>query len=254
MLELNKPDQALLRSLVDGHSKVPLEFLHLEMGTVPLQFIHKGRRLNFHQYLLQKDSDELVRKIYTTQLNDSKAGDFCNLVSQDMNELGIHMNEDHREHTTIKVYKDLVRSKVFQAAFTFLLDQQQTHSKIRNIKYKQLELQTYLHSPIFSRKEVELLFRLRSRTVPGIKTDFSELYKPDLSCPVCGLHPDTLPALLTCPVLKAELLTTADYSQIQHDDIFSSDILKQNAVTKIYIQLLEKREKILNPDEEPGSP
>ena len=108
MLELNKPDQALLRSLVDGHSKVPLEFLHLEMGTVPLQFIHKGRRLNFHQYLLQKDSDELVRKIYTTQLNDSKPGDFCNLVSQDMNELGIHMNEDHIEHTTIKVYKDLV--------------------------------------------------------------------------------------------------------------------------------------------------
>ena len=117
------------------------------------------------------------------------------------------------------------------------------------IKYSKLELQPYLYSPLFSRKEMSTLFRLRSRTFSGIKSDFSELYKPELACPVCQMHPDTLPNLLTCPALSA-VLQLEDVSRvISHSDIFSSDVRKQKAVTVLYMKLMEARETLLTREE-----
>ena len=110
-------------------------------------------------------------------------------------------------------------------------------------------MQPYLCSPLFSRNQMSTLFRLRSKTVSGIKSDFSELYKPDLVCPVCRQHPDTLPNLLTCPALSATVQKEDDNSDISYSDIFSSDVSRQKAVTERYIQLLEARETLLTREE-----
>ena len=97
------------------------------------------------------------------------------------------------------------------------------------------------------------LFRLRSRTISGIKSDFSELYKPDLACPLCRQHPDTLPNLLTCPALSATVQKEDDSSEISYSDIFSSDVSQQKAVTELYSKLLEAREILLT-KEKPEDP
>ena len=249
ILELTKPDQALHRNLVDSHSKVPLEFMHLEMGTVPVQFIHKGRRLNFHKYVSQKDPEELVSKIHKAQQQSSNPGDFCNLIVQDMIDLDIHTNKNHYTSMGSKQYKDWIKTKVTEAAFRYLTNIQQTHSKVKNIKYSKLELQPYLYSPLFSRKQMSTLFRLRSRPLSGIKSDFSELYKPDLACPVCRQHPDTLQDLLTCPALSAVLQLEDVSSEISYSDVFSSDVSKQKAVTELYMKLMEARETMLTREE-----
>ena len=94
---LNKPDEALHRSLIDGHAKTPCEFLHLEFGTVPFHIIHKGRRANFHQYILKKDKDELVKRVYSAQQSVKTSGDFCELISKDLEGLKVHMTENHIE-------------------------------------------------------------------------------------------------------------------------------------------------------------
>ena len=180
--DLSKPDQLLFRSIVDGHSKVPIEFMHLEMGTVPFQFIHKGRRANFLQYILKKHSDELIKKVYTAQKVDSMPGDFCNLVMDDLRDLNIHMEEKQIALMNTERFKKLIKSKVKEASFKYLTDLQQTHSKIKNIKYDDLTIQPYLSSSLFSKSEVSTLFRLRSRTIPGIKNDFRQLYNNDLPC------------------------------------------------------------------------
>ena len=146
-------------------------------------------------------------------------------------------------------YKDWIKTKVTEAAFRYLTSIQQTHSKVKDIKYSKLELQPYLHSPLFSRKQMSTLFRLRSRTLSGIKSDFSELYKPDLACPVCRQHPDTLQNLLTCPALSAVLQLEDVNSEISHSDIFSSDVRKQKAVTVLYMKLMEARQTLLTREE-----
>ena len=63
VLSLDKPDQSLLRGLVSGHSKVPLEFLYLETGSVPLSLVHACRRLVYLHTILRKDQSELVKPI-----------------------------------------------------------------------------------------------------------------------------------------------------------------------------------------------
>ena len=134
-----------------------------------------------------------------------------------------------------KQYKELVKTKVLAAAFKYLSNIQQTHSKVKYIQYQNLEIQPYLSSPLFSRKEISTLFRLCSRTISGIRSDFSELYKPDLACPVCRQHPDTLPGLMTCPALAHIVQKENDSSQIAFSGIFSCDVSKQKAVTQLYV-------------------
>ena len=158
--------------------------MQLEMSTVPFQFIHKGRRLNFNKYILDKDPEELVSKIYKAQQESSVPGDFCNLIYEDMTDLDIHMSKEHLMAMGSKEYKKLVKIKVLAAAFKYLSNIQQTHSKVKDINYTRLEIQPYLCSPLFSRKEISPLFWLRSSTISGIRSDFSELYRPDLACPV----------------------------------------------------------------------
>jgi hypothetical protein len=43
---LESVDEHLLRSLVGGHAKTPLEFLYLEAGAIPIRFILSCRRRN----------------------------------------------------------------------------------------------------------------------------------------------------------------------------------------------------------------
>ena len=61
-------------------------------------------------------------------------------------------------------WKKFVKEKVNIAAFKYFKSIQQTHSKTKHIKYKSLELQSYLRSPMFSDIECEILFKLRSKT------------------------------------------------------------------------------------------
>ena len=59
---LEAVDQHLLRSLVKGHSKVPLEFLFLETGAIPVRFMISSRRLNYLQTILKREDDELTKR------------------------------------------------------------------------------------------------------------------------------------------------------------------------------------------------
>ena len=253
---LSKPDEAMHRSLVNAHSKTPLEFLHMEFGTVPLNFIHKGRRANYHQHILKMEQPELVKQIYLAQQAESKPGDFCELISTDLEDLKVHMSEDHIASSGTKMYKSYIKSKVKGAAFTHLLERQKTHSKVKDIKYEELKIQEYLCSPLFSRKEQSLLFRLRSRTVAGIKADFGNMYGDDKSCPVCTphMHQDTIPELLSCPTIVAELKRTNMFNDtIFHSDIFTDDCTVQKAATVYFTKVLEIRERLLNQDNIPAA-
>ena len=67
-------DEHLLRSIVKGHSKTPLEFLYLETGAVPIRFILSSRRLNYHHEILQRDDKELINRVYKAQADNPVKG------------------------------------------------------------------------------------------------------------------------------------------------------------------------------------
>ena len=116
------------------------------------------------------------------------------------------------------------------------------------LKYSKLELQPYLSSPMFNNESRNLLLRLRTRTVGGIRTDFGQMY-PDKTCPLgCG-EEDTLQNVLTCTVLRSlHNSSELSISAVKYEDVFSSDIRKQKAVTETFRQLLKiKNEKMSQP-------
>ena len=77
-----------------------------------------------------------------------------------------------------------------------------------NIIYESLKLQPYLLGPIFNLETRNLLFRLRTRTVSGIRADFKGIHS-DILCPLeCGEN-DTLENILSCKVILSLYKNTA---------------------------------------------
>ena len=102
-----------------------------------------------------------------------------------------------------------------------------------------------MNSPVFTNDNTKLLLALRTRTVNGIRSDFSGMYTT-LSCPVCGEHPDTLPNLLKCDIIrKYQQTAVMSNCDISYDDVFSEDIIKQKEVTELYSELLRIREDLI---------
>ena len=58
--DLEKLDNILLRKILEVGQSVPTAFLHLELGTIPLRFVIKTRRILFFQYILKENESSLL--------------------------------------------------------------------------------------------------------------------------------------------------------------------------------------------------
>ena len=244
--QLEKVDEALLRGILKAHSKVPLEALHLETGTISVKYILKSRRLCYLYTILNRDDEELIKEVYNAQKENPVNGDYCKLVDADSTAVNLQLTESQILSMKEKPYKDKVKSKVRHAAFTNLMKEKVSHSKMDNIQYTSLQLQEYLYSPLFDSESSQMLFALRTRTVRGVKNDFRGMFA-DVLCPLgCG-NSDTLENILTCSVLQNKLnsehLVT---NAVKFEDIYSPDVTKQRQITELYLQLIDIREKTLN--------
>ena len=83
------------------------------------------------------------------------------------------------------------------AAFKYLSNKQQKHSKVREIMYPKLQTQPYIVNPFFKNDEVNLLYALRSRMV-NVKANFSSKYGNNLICPLCEGSVDDQQHVLEC--------------------------------------------------------
>ena len=151
---LESIDEHLLRSLVKGHAKTPLEFLYLEAGAVPLRFLLSSRRMIYHQNILKREDKELVKRIYKAQVENPFPGDMIELLKNDFSIIEEELNETAIANTSANSYKKFIKKKIRFAAFKYLVELKETHSKVRSIEYKKLETQSYLTSPIFSNDDV----------------------------------------------------------------------------------------------------
>ena len=143
-------------------------------------------------------------------------------------------------------FKNAVKRKVREAAFGYLNELKANHSKMKNLEYKKFELAKYLNSPLFDHKSAQLLLALRTRTINGIKTDFRSMYA-DVNCPLGCSHTDTIPNILTCPAIQAQVQTgMMALGELKYEDIFSNDTVKQKQVTARYRKYLEIRETLRN--------
>ena len=195
---------------------------------------------------MKKDETELIRKIYETQKQNPTPGDFSELVRNDITEIGLNMSDLQISQLSKQKFKSIVKNKIKDAALNYLNGVKRGHSKMQSLSYETLQLQEYLNSPLFNNESRNLLLRLRTRTVNGIRCDFKGIY-PDTSCPVgCG-QSDTLQHILTCVVLGSMYRSTdISISDTKYEDIFSDNILKQKPITEMFRRLIQIRNNLIS--------
>ena len=154
-------------------------------------------------------------------------------------------------------YRKTIRNKIREAALKYLQAKQQTHSKVKNIKYTGLETQDYLKSPIFSNEETSLLFALRTRTARSFKANFSNLYGGRVECPLkcwnLSLHEpppkDDQEHLLVCNKVTITNPNMA-LGKVTYDDLFG-DIARQKEVISLFLLLITERERLQKVEDNP---
>ena len=103
-----------------------------------------------------------------------------------------------------------------------------------------------MRSPLFDFQSVQMLLGLRTRTVRDIKSDFKGMFM-DVKCPLGCDHDDTIPNILLCPAIQANMHTKdVASSTVKYEDIFDTDVAKQRQATALYMKCFEIRETMLN--------
>ena len=103
-------DKYLLRGLVGSHAKVPVEHLYLEMADLPIPYVLSVRRMIYLGTILRRHDNEITQKVYLCQKSSPLPGDWCQMVSNDFNKMGIHMTDEHIAQMHEGDYKKLIKN------------------------------------------------------------------------------------------------------------------------------------------------
>ena len=200
--------------------------------------------------ILSRDKNELTRRVLESQFESPLSGDFVDLVLKDLQMADLPINLSNIEQYSQLGFKDEVKRKIRTAAFKYLRQLQNNHSKTKNLRYEALSLQSYLKSSQFSNTETKLLSLLRSRMHTVFKCNFKDAMKNDIFCPLnCNEEneekfSDTQEHLIHCKKLSKNM-GLKDYS-IQYSDIYSNNESKLKKFVNVYSQLLVKRQNIID--------
>ena len=114
-------------------------------------------------------------------------------------------------------------------------------------------MQNYLKSQLFSNSDIEVLFKLRSKTV-DVKSNFKTKHSNSVKCPITGCNQEDSQEHMfeSCEILLKRSQYKND--KIKHKQIYSNTKSQYKAV-KIFKNLMEIRTKLLSEDmSDPLSP
>ena len=162
-------------------------------------------------------------------------------MEQDLKEFQLdHFNLDQIQNMSKYLFKKFVKQSCKMKAFEYLLKEKEKLSKLDNLKYNSLNMQTYLKSNQISTKHKKFLFRLRTRMVKVGKK-----FGKNTLCPLCSLHEDDQKGLLNCITLKLNCKELYDKQDQTYENIFSPNIEIQTDTSKLIQQCLRTREELL---------
>ena len=140
-----------------------------------------ARRLNYFHHVLTVKPQELIARVYAAQKRRPVKDDWYLSVQNDLKEAQIELDDESIRKMKKNTFKNLVRNKIRKLAFESLKILKEGHSKGQEINYKQFEIQRYIKSEQLTAKQKSLLFNLRYRMVPNIKTNFRNMFV-DMKC------------------------------------------------------------------------
>ena len=156
-------DQQLLKGILKAHSKTPSEFLYLETGATPIRWIVAQRRVNYLKYILDKDDNELVKKVFLAQQERPVIGDFALLVKKDL--ISLKITQAHVEALSKHDLKKLIKSNAASAEFKELKLLQERHIKVKHIISDKFEIPPSLINPNIYALQINTHLQMLSHNV-----------------------------------------------------------------------------------------
>ena len=124
IMRLEQVDSALLKGLVEGHSKTATIFHYLETGSLMLRHIIRINRVMYHHHILSLNTEETVRKIYEKQKTGHLKGDWIELLKSDFDFMEIDIDEEEIKRTPKNIYKKKIKDLIKKAAFKELTEKE----------------------------------------------------------------------------------------------------------------------------------
>ena len=214
------------------------------MGLMPIQFIIKCRRLMYWWHIKSTNDSSLIHKVYRAQKIDPVKNDWVNQVNQDKKDFNINFDDVQIRKISKDAFKKKVKRGARSAALNYLNSLKETHSKLENIEFNNLECQEYFNDKRLSPNEVKLLFNLRTRMF-NCKDNFKNQYQEDIWCQLCKFFVDCQSHLMQCPILKECVPELKKNSLVKYEDIFR-DTDSQVKAIKLLVKIIEVRELLLN--------
>ena len=164
----------------------------------------------------------------------------CLVATQDLEDLGLGGLTFNDISVKSKYQmKKIVKAATKKTAFEYLIVKKEEMSKLKDLRYEELKLQSYLSCENLSNREKKLAFNLRTRMVQ-LQCNFGN----KICCQLCKypgtedsqrhLFEECVKIRKLCPEIS-ELRTGAYW------DIFSNDLEKNSAIVKVFDKILRKR-------------
>ena len=106
-----------MRVICNGHSKTFIEFLYLETAALPLNQIVAYCRIMYLHNILNRNDEELVKRVYKAQKDNPTQGDFICLVKKDLENMGEVFKEEDIMSKNKSQFKLHIGTKIKAAAF-----------------------------------------------------------------------------------------------------------------------------------------
>ena len=196
----------------------------------------------YHHEILNRDDKETTKKIFRKQTENNCKGDWYRLLENDFKFIGEQIDEKEIKSFKKEEYKKVIKNKVKEAAFKEYLKEKETHKKkLEHVKYENLGLQAYLTNKQLTRREINLLHKLRSKCYQA-KMNFRKLNKNDLKCVLnCDQLETQVHIFEECQPLRVKLKLDR---VIKIEQIYGS-LEEQTEAVKVYILIDETRTKMI---------
>ena len=118
--------------------------MFLELGILPVRYVTMTKHLHFLKYILNEYITSMIRKGYETLKLDSGNSDFVHLVQKDLMEIDVKMSDEEIQTLSVGKWKGIVRRKINQAAFKYLIRENLSKDKAKHIVFDKYQMRKYL--------------------------------------------------------------------------------------------------------------
>ena len=131
----------------------------------------------------------MLSKVFQSLIINPVKQDWTEQVKGDLFEFKIWLIFDEIKQKSKKSFKKYVKIKALEFEFERLMIKKQTHSKMKDLNYTKLEMQTYLKLNNTNTEGARTLFKYRTRMA-----QYGENFRGNtgpVNCPLCGIQMDS---------------------------------------------------------------